>query len=45
MKPPEAVFRGLVLQWLDKAERDFEAAEQLLAIVSAKSLHSIASRR
>ena len=32
MKPPEAVFRRLVLQWLDKAERDFEAAEQLLTL-------------
>jgi HEPN domain-containing protein len=29
MKPPEAVLRQLVRQWLDKATADFEAAEQL----------------
>ena len=30
MKPPEAVLRELVVQWLEKAERDFDAAQQLL---------------
>jgi HEPN domain-containing protein len=29
MKPPDAALRELVLQWLDKAALDFEAAEQL----------------
>jgi HEPN domain-containing protein len=31
MKPPEITLRELVAQWLDKAERDFDAAEHLLA--------------
>jgi HEPN domain-containing protein len=29
MKPPDAALRELVLQWLDKAASDFDAAEQL----------------
>jgi HEPN domain-containing protein len=29
MKPPEAALRELVLQWLEKAAADFDAAEQL----------------
>jgi HEPN domain-containing protein len=29
MKPPDAALRELVLQWLDKAAADFDAAEQL----------------
>ena len=31
MKPPDVALRGLVLQWLDKAAADFDAAEQLCA--------------
>jgi hypothetical protein len=31
MKPPDVARRGLVLQWLDKAAADFDAAEQLCA--------------
>ena len=31
MKPPDAVLRELVHQWIEKAERDFEAASHLLA--------------
>lgn len=31
MKLPETVVRGLVLQWLEKADADFDAAEQLCA--------------
>jgi HEPN domain-containing protein len=31
MKPPEAALRQLVLQWLEKAAADFDAAEQLCA--------------
>jgi HEPN domain-containing protein len=31
MKPPEITLRELVAQWLEKAERDFDAAEHLLA--------------
>ena len=31
MKPPEAALRELVLQWLEKAAADFDAAEQLCA--------------
>jgi HEPN domain-containing protein len=31
MKPPDVARRELVLQWLDKAAADFEAAEQLCA--------------
>jgi len=31
MKPPDVALRGLVLQWLDKATADFDAAEQLCA--------------
>ena len=29
MKPPDVALRELVLQWLDKAAADFDAAEQL----------------
>jgi HEPN domain-containing protein len=29
MKPPDIALRGLVLQWLDKAAADLDAAEQL----------------
>jgi hypothetical protein len=29
MKPPEAALRELVLQWLDKAAADLDAAERL----------------
>jgi hypothetical protein len=29
MKPPDVALRELVLQWLDKAASDFEAAEEL----------------
>lgn len=29
MKPPEVVLRSLVVQWLDKAAADFEAAQHL----------------
>lgn len=29
MKPPEAALRELVLQWLEKAAADLDAAEQL----------------
>ncbi len=29
MRPPEVALRELVLQWLDKAAADFDAAEQL----------------
>jgi len=31
MKPPDVARRELVLQWLDKAAADFDAAEQLCA--------------
>ena len=31
MKPPDVALRELVLQWLDKAAADFDAAEQLSA--------------
>lgn len=31
MRPPEVVRRELVARWLDKANRDFDAAEHLLA--------------
>ena len=31
MKPPDVALRELVLQWLDKAAADFDAAEQLCA--------------
>jgi len=31
MKPPEIALRELVLQWLEKAAADFDAAEQLSA--------------
>jgi HEPN domain-containing protein len=31
MKPPDDALRELVRQWLDKAARDFDAAEQLSA--------------
>jgi HEPN domain-containing protein len=30
MKPPEEALRELVAQWLEKADRDYNAAEQLL---------------
>ena len=30
MKPPEEALRELVAQWLEKADRDYAAAEQLL---------------
>ena len=29
MKPPDVALRGLVLQWIDRAARDLDAAEQL----------------
>lgn len=31
MKPPEVALLELVVQWLEKANRDFDAAEHLLA--------------
>jgi hypothetical protein len=31
MKPPEVTLRELVLQWIEKAAADLEAAEQLCA--------------
>ena len=29
MKPPEVALRGLVLQWIDRADKDLDAAEHL----------------
>ena len=46
MKPPDVALRGLVLQWLDKAAADFDAAEHVRGqTASGKSSLFTASRR